>query len=977
MARRGSATQDRDTRSPSKPTGTAEGWTSLVERDSERALIDGALEESERGHGRFVLLYGQAGVGRSSLLRATALDAEGRGIAVLEAAGSELERSYSFGIVRQLLEAPIAALAPAERQSMFSRAGRAAESALGIGPSEDASTAGFDEIEAVHRLITGLAAMTPLLVCVDDLQWCDRPSLDFLCFLGHRATQMPVTIIAAWRRGEPGVRAGRLQALAGKPDTLFLTLAPLSHDGVRAVLKHETGTDPDEAAVDVIQAQTGGQPYLVSELVAGLRLRHLSMTEGCLDAIEAVTPESVRRNVVARLGRHPETVQRFAQAVAVLGDASLAEAAELIAIDHDKARGIADRLVRAGILRDDPKIAYEQCLVRAAVYDALSSLERGELHQRAASLLCTAAPGSDPPDLERVAHHLLRSDPVGDGRFGEVLCEVALHAIGAGALADARRLLVRALCEIDDAAARREVLVRLAQLELRLGSCPLALDHASEALSLASTPSARVDASLACAQAVAVTKSTAAALEVLDSEIPRLDASDTDLELRLRAAAATLRVCGNVPPGPLPDATAGTQSLAGDMAAEREILAAWASDMVLVGSGSAGRVADLCARALADTAGPQDEDVAADYLAGRAALLADAGELIEPVLTSGSQQRTGGVDDRVLSGLALRAQWDLWRGELSDAEVDAHAALAVVNQLPPTALRRCLRSDLLAAAVAIGIERSGHHEAEQALVQLSEVDDPPSLAVGSLRVALALARSEPVRAVELAGEVDGQPIGIAAPGLSWRPWAALAHHAAGDTPGALELAATHLEHARRWGAPSLLGRALVVRGIVDPGAERLEFMGDAVAVLERTSARLELARATIELGAALRRSRRRRESRDQLVRGADLAHRCGADALAARARAELLAVGARPRRAAFSGIESLTESEHRVARLAAAGMTNREIACELTVSTKTVSGQLSAVYRKLDVHDRAALATAMAEAADGDRPISTPELQAR
>lgn len=975
MGARGSATQD--TCSPAQRPGTAEGWTSLVERDSERALIDGALAGSKRGRGRFVLLYGQAGLGRSSLLRATALDAEGRGIAVLEAAGSELESGYGFGIVRQLLEVPIAALTPAQRQSMFSRAGRAAESALGIGPSEQASNAGFDEIEAVHRLVTALAEMTPLLVCVDDLQWCDRPSLDFLCFLGHRTTQMPVTIIAAWRRGEPGVRAGRLQALAGKPDTLFLTLAPFSRDGVRDVLEHETGTDPDEGAVDVIHALTGGQPYLVSELVAGLRLRHLSMTEGGLDAIEAVTPESVRRNVAARLGRHPETVQRFAQAVAVLGDASLGEAAELAAIDHDKARGIADRLVRAGILRDDPKIAYAQRLVRAAVYDALSSLERGELHQRAASLLCTAAPGSDPPDLERVAHHLLRSDPVGDGRFGEVLCEVALHATGAGALADAQRLLVRALGEIDDAAARGEVLVRLAQLEVRLGSCRLAVDHASEALSQASTPSARVHASLVCAQAVAVTSSTAAAVEVLDSEIPRLDASDADLELGLRAAAATLRVCGNVPSEPLPDATAGTQSLAGDMAAERQILAAWASDMVLVGSGSAGRVADLCARALADRAGPQDEDAAADYLAGRAALLADAGELIEPVLTRGSGQRSGDVDDRVLSGLALRAQWDLWRGELSDAEVGTRAALRVVNQLPPTALRRCLRSDLLAAAVTIGIERSGYHEAEQALVQLSEVDDPPSLAVGSLRIALALARSQPGIAVELAGEVDGQPIGIAAPGLSWRPWAALAHHAAGDAPGALELATAHLEHARHWGAPSLLGRALVVRGIVDPGAERLDFIGGAVAVLERTSARLELARATIELGAALRRSRRRRESRDQLVRGADLAHRCGADALAARARAQLLAAGARPRRAAFSGIESLTESEHRVARLAAAGLTNREIARELTVSTKTVSGQLGAVYRKLDIHNRAALAAAMAEAADGDRPISTPEPQAR
>jgi len=113
------------------------------------------------------------------------------------------------------------------------------------------------------------------------------------------------------------------------------------------------------------------------------------------------------------------------------------------------------------------------------------------------------------------------------------------------------------------------------------------------------------------------------------------------------------------------------------------------------------------------------------------------------------------------------------------------------------------------------------------------------------------------------------------------------------------------------------------------------------------------------LGTALRRARRRRDAREQLERGADLAHRCGADVLAARARAELVSVGARPRRAAFSGISSLTASELRVARLAATGKTNREIAQELVVSVKTISAQLTAIYRKLDVHDRAALAETM------------------
>ena len=255
--------------------------------------------------------------------------------------------------------------------------------------------------------------------------------------------------------------------------------------------------------------------------------------------------------------------------------------------------------------------------------------------------------------------------------------------------------------------------------------------------------------------------------------------------------------------------------------------------------------------------------------------------------------------------------------------------------------------------------------------QLENAGDAPTIVVISLRVALALGRSEPADAITYAADLEGGPAGIAAPGISWRLWGALAHHATGDAAMAVALADAQLDDARRWGCPSLHGRALAVRGIVDPGSERLRHLEAAVATLARTPARLEEARAIIELGAALRRARRRRAAREQLIRGADLAHRCGADALSARARAELVAAGARPRRTAFTGVDSLTRSELRVAQLAAAGMTNREIASELIVSVKTVSGQLTAVYRKLDVHDRAALAAVMQ-----NDPAPEPTLEA-
>lgn len=933
-----------------------EGWSSLVERDSERELIGEALRSSKLGRGCFVILYGPAGIGRSSLLRAAVPAADRRGMAVVEACGSELERGYGFGVVRQLLEAPITSLTVAEPRSLLRDAGPAAESALGIAHSDQSSSA-FEEIEAVYRVIVRLAAIKPLLVAVDDLQWCDRPSLDFLCFLGHRTTRLPVTILAAWRRGEPGVRAGRLQALAGKPDTLFLTLGPLSHDGVRAAIEHEFGGAADNEAVSVVHERTGGQPRLVAELLAALRLRNIAPKAGCREAIEAVTPESVRRDLVARLGRHPETVRRVAEVVAVLENGSIAQVAALADIDQDRARAAAASLGRAGLLRDDAIVAYTHPLLRAAVYDTLSSLSRTDLHRRAATVLCEDADGTNRTVQNRVAEHLLRSEPAGDPRFAQVLLEQARLAVGLGAIVEAERYLKRALRETEDSSSRGEVLVELSELELRTGDLASAGAHASEGLGLASTPDRRVSLSLVSAQVAAATTGWAGAVELLESETGCIGDGEPESEPAIEAAAAVLRACGNTPPSGSSETTEAIESLAGTTSAERATLSAYATQMTLSGGGSAACVRDLCARALRDHGEPLISGISevAEYLACRTAIFADGSELVELALANRGAEGTPPRHGRELSRRALSSQLACARGDLVGAATEAHAALGLLDG-QRTLLDREIHSDLLAGLVAIRIGRAAYEDAAKALAQLTEGGDAPTVVAGSLRIALALAQSAPAEAIACASELEPEPVGIAAPNVSWRAWAALAYHAADNHERALALASAHLEQARAWGACSSLGRALVIRGVVGPGRRRLELLEEAVAVLEETPARLELAWACIELGVALRRARRRHDARAQLVRGADLAHRCGAASLSARARAELVAAGARPRRDAFSGMASLTISELRVARLAATGMTNREIAQQLVVSVKTISGQLTSIYRKLDVHDRGALA---------------------
>jgi DNA-binding NarL/FixJ family response regulator len=195
--------------------------------------------------------------------------------------------------------------------------------------------------------------------------------------------------------------------------------------------------------------------------------------------------------------------------------------------------------------------------------------------------------------------------------------------------------------------------------------------------------------------------------------------------------------------------------------------------------------------------------------------------------------------------------------------------------------------------------------------------------------------------------------------LAWRSHLALALLGLGRRDEALELVREEVELARDWGSPRPIGVALRVRGLAEGGAEGIEMLRESVAVLEGSSARLELARSLVELGAALRRSNQGAEARELLREGLDFAIRSGARPLVERAEQELAATGARPRRLLLSGVESLTASERRVARFAAEGLSNKDIAQALFVTTKTVEVHLGNVYRKLGIGSRTELPQAL------------------
>jgi DNA-binding CsgD family transcriptional regulator len=173
-----------------------------------------------------------------------------------------------------------------------------------------------------------------------------------------------------------------------------------------------------------------------------------------------------------------------------------------------------------------------------------------------------------------------------------------------------------------------------------------------------------------------------------------------------------------------------------------------------------------------------------------------------------------------------------------------------------------------------------------------------------------------------------------------------------DRAEALSLAHQELELARASGLARPHGIALRTLGMLERGEAGIAHLRQSVELLETSAARLELARALVELGAALRRGNRRAEARAPLRTGLELARECGAPRLASRARDEIKAAGGRAPRGRSGGREALTASELRVARLAADGATNPQIAQELFVSLKTVETHLSRAYVKLGLSGR-------------------------
>jgi DNA-binding CsgD family transcriptional regulator len=486
-----------------------------------------------------------------------------------------------------------------------------------------------------------------------------------------------------------------------------------------------------------------------------------------------------------------------------------------------------------------------------------------------------------------------------------------------------------------------------------------------EALSLIGDPHARAEIALTLGSTVGLAGDHVQAADVLEAGL-REPHDDEELKLRLLAEQAghCLHAAARLELGFERLASVPFDRPATDPA-EHQLRVIAAHGAICSGQMTAAQARDIALVAAAGRRVVEREGLSQVLFVAELLVYADEVDAAIAVLDDAiADARARGSMPAVALASAFRAQAVLRRGAVLEAEADARTSLEVLD----TELLGYCRPWVLSFAIDVLVELGRLDEAQQLLALAGPRERWPQLwqyvLLAGSEGRLLMAEG----AFDRAAEVFlwcGQQLAPWRPrnpaSVPWRSGAALALAAAGRHQEALRLAQWELQHARQLDVTSRpLANALRACGLVEGGAEGLALLVEAAEVLEPSAFRLDHARALVDLGAALRRAGSRVEARERLREGLDGARRCGAAPLAQRAWEELVAAGGRPRGNAEADGELLTPSELRVARLAADGRTNREIAQALFVSLRTVETHLTHVYQKLDLDSRAGLAGALA-----------------
>jgi DNA-binding CsgD family transcriptional regulator len=950
-------------RQPANVAGTrAAPARPLLERDGELAALEEAVAAGRGREGRLVVIEGSAGIGKSSLLAESRAIASGADMRVLGARAGEHEAEFAFGVVRQLFEQPLANASPAQRAELLAGAAALVEPlfpAVQPEPALALSDSPFAIRHGLYWLAANMAYLQPTCLVVDDLHWADGPSLHWLGYLVRRLEGLPLVVVAATRPPEQGYDPSLLDQLLTDPAALIIQPAPLTLASITQLTRTRLELEPAEAFCAAVTVATGGNPLFVGALLDTIAGQRLEPTGAHAKTVLGLDPRAISRAVSVRLTRLPPDSIAIARAAAVLGDGSeLRHAAALAELDVVVAGQAASRLVQVDLFRDADPIEFFHPVVRSAVYDTIDAGSRIVLHRRAAEIL--AAAGAPP---ERAAAHLLQTAASGDPGVVRALRIAAGRALASGAYTTAVDYLRRALAEPPEDDERFEVLLELGLAERRIGA-PDALGRLEAAMHAAAEPTRRARAGLEYGRTLFYANRLVDAITVLSEASEALGDDDPDVKEYFDAEIiGSARWVADYYPLAADRLAAIDETALHGGGGTAQLLAALAVDEA-VRCGSRERVTRRARQALAMGVLQGEEAIGYQHAVNALFMAGETEEACAAYEQAVRRARLRGDPFALSNLLGFLAYVRLRLGRLLDAEADLREGLELSRAAAAASTAFQWHTGTLAEVL---IERGELQEAG-VLVESARLDDQSvdnmqlfflRGARGRLRLLahdaeLALADFRTIIDAAVAGSAFN-PVWIPA-----RSLAALCLYHLGRAAEARTLIEEELDFARAWGAPVGIAVSLRTLGLVTGAAGGLAMLEEAVDMLERTTARLEHARALVEYGGALRRSKQRIEARERLREGVEIAHRLGALALVAQANDELAATGARPRKVVQTGFETLTASERRVAQLAANDMSNKDIAQALFVTVKTVEVHLSSVYRKLEISSRRQLASTLA-----------------
>ncbi|MDA8302604.1 MAG: AAA family ATPase [Actinomycetota bacterium] len=928
----------------------AKAASRLLERDHEVDVITGALRAAAVGSGGVLVVEGEPGIGKTSLLHFAVEEARRAGLTALSAGGAEWEQALGYGLVKQLFEPLLTG--PVELEGLWEGPAALAAPALGFGgtsPRQATSAHGL------YWLVRRLALRAPVLVCVDDAQWADVESLQFLLYLARRVAELPVAAVVGWRSGEAGPASALCAALEAGEGATVLAPRALSPEAVAVVVSDELGSPAGTALSEACFEATGGNPFLARELARTVAWEMTGPGGAPVERVRQLSPLAVSRSVLARLARLPETARQLAATLAVLDvDATTARAARLTGTGLSAAEAGLGQLVDAYICDPaQPLPRLRHRLIRTVIYDQVAPSVRADLHRRAAELL-------DSEGLpDRAVAHLLVSSPAGASWAVDRLVTAAAALPPEAAVP----LLERALAEPPSPSQRPALLAAIGESMLRAG-LPGALGYLQESFATATGPDLRYRALHSVVRALLLSGRAEEAAELVEAELSMVEPGQDEQRVRLVAEMAELAMVSTALSARARELLERTaEGLGGQTTHERAVLSALVArryeqldtpvgPLVSQAKRALGNTKQCLADRRSDSLWPSfvsnilcrlDEQPYVQDLAGAA--LADVGVRRSALATALAAGERGQA--YLLMGALGPARQDLGQARYLAKLAGEHVALHFFVGLLVWAL----------------VEAGEPAEAELVLQHdglLTTTATPASpLLFGRATLRAAQGRyDEAARDIqELEDEVARR--GVPLPAIGCRSLRARCLAARGSTLEARGLLEEELRIALGFGVPSEIGMARREHALLCAGEGRLTELVQAEADLAPTPRRLEHAKALLELGSALRRSSKRAEARGHLLSALEVADSCGAEPVRQRALQELRALGERPRRSQAHGPASLTATERRVAELAADGLTTAAISRLLVVSPKTVETHLNAAFRKLGVHRRTELAKAL------------------